>query len=74
MPYINVKFTKGSATQEQKAKIIEGVSNVLRDVIDKDPAATFVVIDEVLHEDWGVGGLPVLDYWRKTGKSASVKK
>lgn len=26
-------------------------------------ATTFVVIDEVAKEDWGVGGLPV-DQWR----------
>lgn len=72
MPYINVKFTKGDATPEQKAQIIEGVSNVLRDVINKAPEATFVVIDEVEFEDWGVGGLPVRQYWEKTGKSASA--
>ncbi|PTQ13028.1 4-oxalocrotonate tautomerase [Sphingomonas oleivorans] len=72
MPYINVKFTKGSATREQKARIIEGMTNVLRDVIDKAPEATFVVIDEVAHEDWGTGGLPVLEYWKKTGKTASA--
>ncbi|ATB38683.1 4-oxalocrotonate tautomerase [Cystobacter fuscus] len=74
MPYINVKFTKGSATPEQKARIIEGMSNVLRDVIDKAPSATFVVIDEVEHENWGVGGLPVLEYWKRTGKTASASE
>ncbi|MDI1479262.1 4-oxalocrotonate tautomerase family protein [Polyangium sp. y55x31] len=72
MPYINVKFTKGSATAEQKARIIAGMTHVLRDVIDKAPEATFVVIDEVEHENWGIGGLPVLEYWQKTGTSASA--
>ncbi|MDC3959789.1 tautomerase family protein [Polyangium jinanense] len=72
MPYINVKITKGSATPKQKAEIIAGMTNVLRDVIDKAPEATFVVIDEVEHENWGAGGLPVLEYWKKTGKSASA--
>jgi len=74
MPYINVKFTKGSATPEQKKRIIEGMTNVLRDVIDKAPAATWVVIDEVEYEDWGVGGLPVREYWEKTGVSASASQ
>jgi 4-oxalocrotonate tautomerase len=33
-------------------------------VLDKSPATTFVVIDEVEMEDWGVGGLPVEEYRR----------
>jgi len=72
MPYINIKFTKGSATREQKARIIEGMTNVLRDVIDKAPSATWVVIEEVEHEDWGAGGLPILEYWKQTGTTASA--
>jgi 4-oxalocrotonate tautomerase len=28
-------------------------------VLDKSPATTFVVIDEVELGDWGVGGMPV---------------
>ncbi|WP_238007504.1 tautomerase family protein [Dactylosporangium sp. AC04546] len=40
-------------------------------MLDKDPAATFVVIDEVEMEDWGVGGPPVHEYRRRqSGPSA----
>ena len=70
MPYVNVKFTRGSATNEQKAAVIAGVTEVLDRVLNKAPASTFVVIDEVETEDWGVGGLPVDEYWRRTGTSA----
>jgi 4-oxalocrotonate tautomerase len=31
-------------------------------VLNKSPATTFVVIDEVEMEDWGVGGLPVEEF------------
>lgn len=65
MPYVNIKITREGATREQKAKLIAGVTNLLRDVLDKAPARTFVVIDEVEMEDWGVAGLPV-DEFRKT--------
>ena len=34
-------------------------------ILDKSPATTFVVIDEVALEDWGVGGLPVEEYRAK---------
>lgn len=68
MPYVNITVTReggpngtGPST-EQKAQLITGVTDLLRDVLGKDPATTFVVINEVLLEDWGVGGLPVEDY------------
>ena len=63
MPYVNVKITReGGTTPEQKAAVIRGVTGVLADVLDKPPATTFVVIDEVDLESWGVGGLPVEEY------------
>lgn len=66
MPYVNVKITReGGTTAEQKSAIIEGVTDVLVDVLGKSPATTFVVIDEVETENWGVGGLPVEEYRRR---------
>ncbi|AOF92322.1 4-oxalocrotonate tautomerase family protein [Sinorhizobium sp. RAC02] len=62
MPYVNIKITNEGATPEQKAELISGVTDLLVRVLNKSPATTFVVIDEVLMEDWGVGGLPVADY------------
>jgi 4-oxalocrotonate tautomerase len=69
MPYVNVKITReGGTTREQKAQVIKGISEVLRDVLGKPLSATFVVINEVELEDWGVGGLPVEDYRRQVGE------
>jgi 4-oxalocrotonate tautomerase len=65
MPYVNIKVTKEGVTKEQKAEVIAGVTDLLVRVLDKNPATTFVVIDEVEMEDWGVGGLPVEEYRRK---------
>jgi 4-oxalocrotonate tautomerase len=67
MPYVNIKITREGATADQKATLIRGVTQLLVDVLDKNPATTFVVIDEVAMEDWGVGGLPVADYRRQLG-------
>ncbi|NOX71012.1 MAG: 4-oxalocrotonate tautomerase family protein [Gammaproteobacteria bacterium] len=64
MPYINIKLTREGVTREQKAALIDGVTRLLSDVLDKKPATTFVVIDEVEMEDWGIGGLPVEEYRR----------
>jgi 4-oxalocrotonate tautomerase len=65
MPYVNVRITREGATPDQKARIIAGVADLLVEVLDKDPATTFVIIDEVDLEDWGIGGLPV-DQYRRT--------
>ena len=64
MPYVNIKITREGATAEQKAELIKGVTDLLVRVLDKNPATTFVVIDEVEQEDWGIAGVPV-DVYRK---------
>ena len=56
MPYVNIKITREGATAEQKEKLIVGVTNLLADVLGKNPKTTFVVIDEVETDNWGVGG------------------
>lgn len=64
MPYVNIKITREGATAEQKAALIKGVTDLLVEVLHKNPATTVVVIDEVEMEDWGIGGLPVERYRR----------
>ena len=56
MPFVNIKITKNGATADQKAKLIEGVTQLLVDVLDKNPATTTVIIDEVDTDNWGIGG------------------
>jgi 4-oxalocrotonate tautomerase len=59
MPYVNIKITREGTTAKQKAELIKGITELLVRVLNKTPATTFVVIDEVATEDWGVGGVPV---------------
>ena len=56
MPYVNIKITKEGATADQKARLIAGVTQLLFDVLEKKPQSTYVVIDEVDTDNWGVGG------------------
>lgn len=56
MPYVNIKITKEGATPEQKKQLIEGATNLLKDVLGKNPQTTVVVIDEVDTDNWGIGG------------------
>ena len=56
MPYVNIKVTREGVTQEQKAQLIQGVTQLLFDVLGKPHRMTFVVIDEVETDNWGIGG------------------
>ena len=55
MPYINVKITNEGVTNEQKQAIIKGCTQLMVDVLNKKTATTFVVIDEVNTDNWGIG-------------------
>jgi 4-oxalocrotonate tautomerase len=65
MPYVNIKVTREGVTSEQKAKLIAGVTELLRTVLGKNPATTFVVIDEVDTDNWGIAGEQVTSRRRK---------
>jgi 4-oxalocrotonate tautomerase len=56
MPYVNIKVTREGVTPEQKARLIKGATDLLKEVLNKPPRTTFVVIDEVDTDNWGVGG------------------
>jgi 4-oxalocrotonate tautomerase len=56
MPYVNIKITREGATAEQKAALIRGATQLLVDVLGKNPQTTVVTIDEVETDNWGIGG------------------
>lgn len=61
MPYVNIKVTNEGVTKAQKAQLIAGATQLLADVLGKDPATTFVVIDEVETDNWGIAGEQVTE-------------
>lgn len=61
MPYVNIKITRDGATAEQKKALIEGVTQLLVDTLDKNPATTMAIIDEVDTDNWGIGGQSVTE-------------
>lgn len=67
MPYVNIKIAREGATAAQKAQLIRGATQLLVDVLGKNPDTTVVVIDEVDTDNWGIGGESVT-VRRKAGK------
>ena len=56
MSYVNIKITREGVTADQKARLIQGATQLLVDVQGKNPQTTVVVIDEVDTDNWGIGG------------------
>ena len=78
MPIVNIMITRegsapgrDAATAEEKARLIEGASTLLRDVLGKSLDSTFVTIQEVELENWGWGGLPVPEYRKARAADAA---
>ena len=56
MPFVNIKITKEGATAEQKTRVIRGVTDLLVEVLGKNPQTTVVLIEEIDTDNWGIGG------------------
>ncbi|RNC29131.1 MAG: putative tautomerase [Candidatus Dichloromethanomonas elyunquensis] len=56
MPYVNIRITNEGVTPEKKEQLIKGATQLLVDVLGKNPNTTFVVIDEVDTDNWGIAG------------------
>lgn len=61
MPHITIQITNEGVTREQKNQMIKGATDLMSTVLGKDPALTFVVIEEVDTDNWGVAGVSVTD-------------
>ena len=56
MPYVHIKITDEGVTSSQKAELIAGLTELLQRVLQKNPATTVVIIDEVATDNWGING------------------
>jgi 4-oxalocrotonate tautomerase len=72
MPYIKIEVTREGVSREQKQKLIKGVTDLITNVLNKDPKLTHVVIQEVELDDWGFAGEQV-SVLREKGITADKK-
>lgn len=61
MPYVNIKITDEAVSREAKEELVRRTTQMLVDVLHKNPETTVVVIDEVSTDNWGIGGQLVSD-------------
>ncbi|XZF15694.1 tautomerase family protein [Chitinophagaceae bacterium MMS25-I14] len=72
MPYIKIEVTREGVTREQKQAIIKGVTDLMTNILNKDPQLTHVVIQEIELDDWGFAGEQV-SVLREKGITADKK-
>ncbi|MCX8034560.1 MAG: 4-oxalocrotonate tautomerase family protein [Thermodesulfovibrio sp.] len=65
MPYVNIKITKEGLTSEKKSALIKGVTELLHNLLGKNPQTTVIIIDEIDTDNWGIGGETVTDRRKK---------
>ena len=72
MPYIKIELTREGVTRKQKQQLIKGVTDLVTEVLNKDPHLTHVVIQEINLDDWGYAGVQV-SVLREKGITADKK-
>jgi 4-oxalocrotonate tautomerase len=72
MPFVKIDLTREGVTREQKQQLISGVTNLITEVLNKDPHLTHVVINEIELDNWGYAGEQV-SVLREKGITADKK-
>jgi len=73
MPYVKIELTREGVTREQKQQLIKGITDLITEVLDKDPHLTHVAIQEIELDNWGYAGEQV-SVLREKGITANRKK
>jgi 4-oxalocrotonate tautomerase len=66
MPFVTIRITDDGVTKEQKAELIKRTTDMLVEVLNKNPLTTHVIIEEVPTDNWGIEGEQVTER-RKRG-------
>lgn len=65
MPFVKINVTRDGVTKEQKQQLIKGVTQLLKNVLNKDFHLTHVIINEVDTDNWGMSGEQVTEIRKK---------
>ncbi|TKX32571.1 2-hydroxymuconate tautomerase family protein [Campylobacter aviculae] len=71
MPFVNIKITreKDEPTLKQKQELIEGVTDLIARVLNKNKTSTVVIIDEIEMDNYGLGGKTITEVRENQKKS-----
>lgn len=67
MPIVTIHLLEGRDKEKKKA-LIKNVSEAIVNTLDVPLDSVRVILQEMSHDHFGIGGLPVQEYWHKNGK------
>ena len=67
MPFVKICVTKENdePTKEQKELLINGVTNLINEVLGKNKSSTVVIIEEIDTDYYGLGGKSITNLRKK---------
>ena len=67
MPFVKICVTKENdePTKEQKELLINGVTNLINEVLGKNKSSTVVIIEEIDTDNYGLGGKSITNLRKK---------
>lgn len=68
MPFVRIDVTRDGVTKKQKQQLIQGVTQLLKEVLDKEYYLTHVIINEVDIDNWGIAGEQVSEIRKQVNK------
>lgn len=72
MPFVKIELTREGVTREQKQRLIKGITDLIEEVLHKDPQLTHIAIQEIELDNWGYAGQQV-SVLREQGITADKK-
>lgn len=70
MPFVNVKIVRQQLTVDKKRELIEGLTDLIVNIMGRDRAYTVITVDELNEDQWAIGGV-TLDRLQKEKKMVS---
>ena len=67
MPFVTIRITNENVSKQEKQKLIVGVTDLLQEVLGKNPKTTHVIIEEVNTDNWGIAGEQVTELRKRAG-------
>ena len=73
MPFVNVKLVKQQISAETKQLLIEGIQDIIVNIMGRNKDLTVITLDEIDSANWYIGGQPISANGSKHGKLISVE-
>jgi 4-oxalocrotonate tautomerase len=73
MPYVNVKVVKQQVDNKTKQLLIDGIMDIIVNIMDRNRDLTVITLDEIDCSNWYIGGEPISKTFKSHGKLIYVE-